>query len=390
MPNKVYSYGRQTIEDDDLRGVQETLKSIFLTQGPKVGEFEKAIAVKLGARNVTALCNGTAALHLAGLALGWKDGDIVITAPITFVASANCILYAGARPDLVDIESDFYTIDPNKLEEKLRSFAKAGRKVKAVVAIDYAGNPCDWSALRSLAKKYELQLVNDNCHALGAQYDDDIKYATRYADVACLSFHPVKHITTGEGGAALTNDDVLDARLKLLRTHGITKREDLLLQNDGPWYYEMQELGFNYRITDFQCALGVTQLRKVDRFLKERRESAEFYSRAFAGDERLVVPKVRANSAHAFHLYPLQIRFDKLRTTKKEFFEKMAERGIKCQVHYIPVHLQPYYRKRLGYTKGDYPVAEKFYEQEVSIPLYPGLLREDLEYIHRTILDVAV
>ena len=219
--------------------------------------------------------------------------------------------------------------------------------------------------------------------------DGDIMYAAKYADAVCLSFHPVKHITTGEGGAILTNNDSVDMRLKLLRTHGITKNEDLL-QREGPWYYEMQELGFNYRITDFQCALGETQLRKIDRFLKERREVAEFYNRAFVGDERFIIPKVRAKSLHAFHLYPLRIRFESLRTTKKEFFGKMAERGIRCQVHYIPVHLQPYYRKRFGFSRGDFSVAEKFYEQEVSIPMYPGLLLEDLEYIHRTILDMAV
>jgi len=387
MSNRIYSYGRQTIEEDDVASVEEVLRSRFLTQGPIVADFENALAIRTGARKVSATCNGTAALHLAGLSLGWKGGDIVITSPLTFVASANCILYAGAIADFVDIDPDFHTIDPNKLEEKLSLMTKSGKRIKAVVAVDYAGLPCDWDALKALSRRYEFQLVNDSCHSLGAKYKDDDHYAVKYADIVCLSFHPVKHITTGEGGATLSNNDELDARIKLLRTHGLAKSEKSLTNSDGPWYYEMLDLGFNYRITDFQCALGKNQLSKLDRFLTQRRGIADFYNNIFAGDDRLEIVRVPKGSVHSYHIYPLQVRFEKLRRTKREIFSALANKGIGCQVHYIPVHLQPYYQMRFGFKKGDFPIAERFYESEISIPIYPGLETEDLQYITKALLE---
>jgi dTDP-4-amino-4,6-dideoxygalactose transaminase len=308
---------------------------------------------------------------------------------MTFLATANCILYAGATPDFADIDSLNYTLDPAKVEERILHHHAQGRNVKAVIGVDFAGNPCDWDGLAVLAKRYDLQLVDDHCHALGSAYKGDRFFAAKYADAVSLSFHPVKHITTGEGGGIVTRHEWLDERIKALRTHGVSKESRLLAKSDGPWYYEMTEPGFNYRITDFQCALGISQLGKLDRFLRERRTIAAFYDSAFAGDERFVTPCVRGDSAHAYHLYPLQIDFSKLDISKAEFFVRLRDKRIQCQVHYIPLHLQPYYRDRYGFAAGDFPIAEEFYRREISIPMYPGLESDDLEYITRSIKNIA-
>lgn len=241
---KTFSYGHQTIDASDIKEVVKTLKDDWLTQGPTVHKFENALCKKFGSKYASVVSNGTAGLHLIALGLGWKKDDIVITTPITFLASANCAVYAGATPDFADIDESTYTIDPHKLEEKLKLYQQQNKKVKAVVAVDYAGNPCDWDALKNLQKLYGFQLVNDYCHALGAGYKNDFQYAPKYADAVNLSFHPVKHITTGEGGAILSNDELFDRKIKILRTHGITKDENILEKNDGPWYYEMHEVGF--------------------------------------------------------------------------------------------------------------------------------------------------
>lgn len=386
---KFYSYGKQTIQQDDIDAVTEVLKGDWLTQGPYVKQFEDDLAEKFGAKYVSAVANGTAGLHLIGLALGWGKDDIVITSPITFLASANCILYAGATPDFVDIDSSSYTIDTKKLEEKIISYRKKNKNVSAVVAVDYAGLPCDWKKLRELADKYSFQLINDNCHALGAELGNDPAYACKYADVVNMSFHPVKHITSGEGGAVLTKDNQIDEQIKILRTHGMTKDENYLSKNDGLWYYEMHSLGFNYRITDIQSALGSSQLKKLDQFVERRNEIAAYYDEAFKSDDRFLIPHVAKNIKHAYHLYPLQIKFDELKISKKDFFEKMREQNIGLQVHYIPVHTQPYYKNNFGFKDGDFPIAEEFYKNEVSIPIYPLLENEDLDYIVKTIKELA-
>lgn len=383
------SYGRQSVDEKDISVVCSVLRSDWLTQGPEVERFESALCQKLNAGYAAAVANGTAALHLTGLALGWQPGDIVITAPLTFLATANCILYAGARPDFCDIDPLSYTLDPNQVEERVKAHQKKGQKVKAVIGVDYAGHPCDWSALRDLADQYGFQLVADACHALGAAYDGDTGYALKYADIAVYSFHPVKHITTGEGGAVLTNHRAVDETIRRLRTHGMTKDPALLRENHGPWYYEMHELGYNYRITDMQCALGNRQLAKLDDFLVKRRTIARYYDQAFAEDQRLIPPKVREDVLHAYHLYPLRIRFDRLNMNKKTLFAGLKAKDIFCQVHYIPIHLQPYYQKHFGFNNGDYPISEEFYAQELSIPMHPRLCQADLDHIVQAITEAA-
>ena len=388
-----FSYGRQTIAQDDIEAVLRVLQSNWLTQGPIIQEFENNLSKKFGAKYVSVVSNGTAALHLTGLALGWKEKDIVITSPITFLASANCIVYAGATPDFVDIDEKYYTIDLNKLEIIIKKYQKEKKKIKAVVAVDYAGQPCDWIGLRFLANKYEFQLVNDNCHALGAKYYGSEKYALKYADAVCQSYHPVKHITTGEGGAVLTNNEEVNEKVKILRTHGIIKGENKCKlknkdSNKESWYYEMQVLGFNYRITDFQCALGISQLKKLDKFVKIRREIAKYYNKEFGNDERFIIPKAMKYAKHSYHLYPLLINCEKVKKSKVKIFNELKGSGINCQVHYIPVYLQPYYSENFGFKIGDFPASEQFYKNEISIPMYPSLSSINTRHISRIIKNI--
>ena len=375
------TYGKQTIELDDIEAIVEVLNGDWLTQGPKVKDFETVLKSYFGAKYSCVVSNGTAALHLASLALDWKPGDIIITSPITFLASANCIVYAGATPDFVDIDLSTYNIDINKLEERIIYYLNNGKKVKAVIGIDYAGHPCDWSELRYLADKYNFQLVNDNCHSLGAKYFNNRDYGLKYADIMTQSYHPVKHITTGEGGSVLTNEKDIDEKIRMLRSHGMTKNPKILSKNDGPWYYEMHDIGYNYRITDLQCAMGISQLSKLDSFIEKRRKIAKLYNYEFGESDFLKSPVENKNSKHAFHLYPLLIDFKKIKKKKKSFFNHMKSKNILLQVHYIPVHLQPFYQKNYGFKKGDFSNAEEFYKNEVSLPIYPRLLEEDQELV---------
>ncbi len=390
------SYGKQYIDDEDISAVISVLQSDFLTQGPSISHFEEGLCSFTGATFCTAVSNGTAALHLAGIALGWKKGDVILSTPITFLSSVNAIVFSGATPDFVDIHPETYTIDLEKLRIKIESYRNHNQHIKAVVAVDYAGNPCDWKALFELSKEFDFQLIADACHSLGATYNNDTSYAARFADITTLSFHPVKHITTGEGGAILTNNEELHKKVQLLRTHGMTKDADMLIQNDGPWYYEMIDLGYNYRLTDFQAALGSSQLKKLPGFIQKRKDLAKRYTDAFfhlhgqllteSGDTTqslLQLPFEQPSIQSAFHLYPILVNFEKLPITKIEFFQQMLSNGIRLQVHYIPVHLQPFYKNNFGFVRGDFPIAERFYELEFSLPLYPSLqIAEQDSVIH--------
>jgi len=392
------SYGSQTVNESDIAEVCSVLSSDLLTQGPKVTEFEQALCNKVGAKYATVVSSGTAALHLVGLALGWQKGMVVLTTPLTFLASANCILYAGATPDFVDIDPVSYTIDPNQLEAKIRLLRSQGKVIKAIVAVDYAGHPCDWEALKEISDKYELQLVDDSSHALGATYKNNPQGSCKYADVTIFSFHPVKNITTGEGGAVMSNDKALDERIKLLRSHGITKDVTQMQKNEGPWYYEMKELGFNYRITDIQCTLGINQLKRLDEFIEKRQFIATYYSKHFSEFDLLILPNVSPEISHAWHLYPLQINIkstnfkeeddEKLHLIKVDLFQKLKVQNIGVQVHYVPIHLQPYYKNNFSFKKGDFPLAESFYAREISIPIYPSLKLEEMEYVTKNILGI--
>lgn len=375
------SYGKQSIDQSDIDAVVSILKSEWLTQGGAVETFENNLKNYFGADYSTAVSNGTAALHLTGLALGWQPNDIVITTPITFLATANCIVYAGATPEFADINPVSYTIDPNQVEDKVRHHRSKNNPIKAVIGVDFAGHPCDWQSLRQIADKYELQLVNDNCHALGASLFGNKHYALAFADVVTQSYHPVKHITTGEGGSVLTNDPKIDENIKRLRNHGIRRSPLQLEKDDGPWYYEIVELGFNYRITDFQSALGSNQLNKLDDFVQRRRCIAHKYNETFSLIDSLNIPKTNTSIEHAYHLYSLQIDFEKLSFTKKYFFEELKKMGINMQVHYIPVHLQPFYKKKYGFKSSDFPKAENFYAKTVSIPIYPSLSDDDVKKV---------
>ena len=376
------SYGKQTIDKSDIEALVDVLKSDWLTQGPAITNFENDLSSFFGSDYACALANGTAALHLAGLALGWTENDIIITTPITFLATANCILYSGATPDFVDIDPKTYTIEPNLLEEKVDFYRSNGKNIKAIIGVDYAGHPCDWKSLRQIADKYDLILINDNCHAMGSLYDGSKKYAIKYADVITQSYHPVKHITTGEGGSVLTNNKDLIDKIISLRSHGIGKGNDKSeLNHNDPWYYEMEKLGYNYRITDFQCALGSNQLRKLEGFVAKRSSIAEQYNQYFKEINNLIIPFVNHDVQHSYHLYPLQINFKSFEINKRDFFIKMKKSGINLQVHYIPIHYQPFYANKFGFKKGDFPNSEKFYENIFSMPIFPSLSSKDLRFI---------
>lgn len=364
-------YGRQNIDEEDIETVIEALRSDWITQGLKVDEFEARVKEFCGARYAVAFNSGTSALHAAMFAAGIGPGDEVITTPLTFAATANAALYVGARPIFVDIDQKNYCIDTGKIEAAITP------RTRAIVPVDYAGYPVDMKPIREIADKHDLLVIEDAAHALGAERDG-AKVGAQ-ADMTMFSFHPVKHITTGEGGMIICSNPEYWRRLKLFRNHGITKDTEYLEANDGPWYYEMQELGYNFRITDIQCALGISQMKKLEKFLGERRLLATKYDREFSDVNWLQTPpRPSSGGRHAYHLYPLLLAGNIDRT---ELFTWLREHDIGVQVHYIPVHLQPYYRRRFGHKLGDFPQAENFYNREISLPLFPGLTPEQQEYV---------
>jgi len=385
---KPIPYGRQHITQDDIDTVTETLQSDYLTQGPKIAEFEKAFADYVGSEYAVALANGTAALHLCALALGVKDGDKVITTPITFAASANCIRYCGGEVVFSDIDPDSYLLDIKKVEELLEA-APLGT-YKGIIPVDFAGRSIDMQAFRALADKYSLWIIEDSCHAPGGFFHDDSGIAQRcgngnFADLAIFSFHPVKHIAAGEGGMITTNDKELYQALSALRTHGITKdaasfknsadfASGEVNASDYPaWYMEMQNLGYNYRLTDFQAALGLSQLTRAEDGLQKRRALARIYEQAFENK-----PFVKCQSGfvtgHAYHLYVIEV------SNRVGLYNYLRERKIFAQIHYIPCHLMPYYRER-GWKEGDFPHAEAYYKGCISLPMYPTLTPEEQQFV---------
>lgn len=361
-------YGRQDINEDDINAVVEVLKSDFLTTGPKVAEFEQKFAEYVGAKYAVAVSNGTAALHIACLAAGIKEGDEVITSPITFAASANCALYCGAKPVFADIDPVTYNIDCKSIEQLITD------KTKAIIPVHYTGQPCDMDEIHRIADKYNLLVIEDAAHAVGAEYKG--KKIGGLSDMTEFSFHPVKHITCGEGGIVTTNDEKLYEKLKLYRTHGITRNPNEMSKYDGAWYYEQIGLGYNYRITDFQSALGMSQLKRIETFLKRRREIADKYNQAFQNVDGITIPKQLKDTNSAWHLYVIQV--DK--SIRRQMFDFLRENNIGVNVHYIPVYTFSYYREH-GYQDVKCEHAEALYESIISLPMYYGLKDEEQDYV---------
>ena len=370
------SYGRQNIDKEDIKSVVKVLKSDFLTQGPIVKKFESRLEKKLNTKYVCCVSSATAALQLVAKSLNWKKGDKIVSSPITFIAGIAGAIHCGAFPEFIDIDKNTFNIDPNKLEDKL----KKQKNIKAALITDFAGQPSDWEDLHYLKKKYKIHLINDNCHSLGAKYKNNIGYATKYADVSCLSFHPVKHITTGEGGAILTNNKKLHSKFNLYRSHGITRSKNNIKK---PWLYEIDELGFNFRLSDISAALGISQLQKLDKFIKYRQEIAKKYNESLSEIHELKLPDLKPNRTHAYHLYVLRINFKKLKKNKFDLFQLFLKNKIKLQVHYIPIFLQPYFKKKYKIKHKDFQNTMDYYEEAFSIPIYYGLKNETIFKVNK-------
>lgn len=363
-------YSTQTITRADLKAVRESLRSKYLTQGNTVPRFENAVLSYVGADYSVAVSNATSALHIACLALGVGKGDIVWTSAITFVASANCAVYCGAEVDFVDIEQETYNMSVSDLHRKLQVAAKSGRLPKVVIPVHLTGQPCDMEGIRDLARQFGFRIIEDASHAIGARYKGAMIGKCEFSDVTIFSFHPVKIITTGEGGMAVTNDVAIADRMRSLRSHGITRdRRRMLREPDGPWYYEQLELGYNYRMTDIQAALGLSQLRRIETFLAQRRKIARIYDNVLAG-LNLTTPQLGLDCESAHHLYVVQLDADK----RLRAFEELRDANVMVNLHYIPVYRQPFYSK-FGYDINEYPNSEKYYSQAMSLPIFPKLTK---------------
>ncbi len=377
MKNFIYSdnnssfipYGRQGIDEEDIQAVVDVLRSDFLTTGPKVAEFENAVADYVGAEYAVAMNSGTAALHAAMYAVGVGPGDEVILPPMTFVATANCVVFQGATPVFADVDPDTLLINPAEVESKITE------RTKAIIAVDYTGQPCDYNALRDIAERHGLILVADACHSIGAQFNG--RNVGTLADLSVFSFHPVKHMTTGEGGMVVTNELEFAEKIRRFRNHGISM-DSRQRADHGIWSYEMEDLGYNYRITDFQCALGLSQLQNLPAFLKRRRQIAAQYNESFSRLQEVEPLELREDVLHAYHLYVVKTQDRVPDSGRAKFFRKMREKGIDVNVHYIPVHMHPFYRKRFNTHPGICSVAEAAYERILSFPIYPAMKAVDV------------
>ena len=369
-------YGKQTIEQDDIQAVVDVLKSDFLTTGPKIAEFEQTVADYVGAKYAVAISNGTSALHAACFAAGIEPGVEVITTPLTFAASANCVLYCGGTPVFADVDPKTYNIDPEDIQRKITD------RTKAIIAVHLAGQPCDMDAIHSIAREHGLIVIEDGAHALGSVYKG--KKVGSMSDMTTFSFHPVKPITTGEGGMIVTDNEDFYKKMILFRSHGITRDDSMMTRNDGPWFYQQFNLGYNYRITDIQCALGCSQMKKLDRFLARRKEIVARYNEAFADCDNIITPYQLSDTESGWHLYIVQVK----KCDRRQVFENMREKGIGVNVHYIPVYMHPYYQEH-GYENVHCANAEEIYSHIISLPLYPGLTSEQQDYVIDTLKSLC-
>lgn len=372
---KIINYGKQYIDNSDRKSVLKALEKSKITQGEEVFKFEKNLSKYFKSKYCVAVSSGSAALHLVAKALNWKKDDKIICSPITFVSAINSILHVGAKPLFVDINLNDYSLDLDLVEQKL----KKDKKIKAMIVTDYAGQPSDWIRINKLKKKYNIQLVNDNCHAIGSKINNDQGYAVKFSDAVCLSFHPVKTITTGEGGAILTNDIQIYKSTSINRSHGIIRFQENNKKFNG--YYEVQELGFNYRINDFQCALGSSQLKKINKFISKRNLIAKKYDTFFSKYKIFKIPPRKKNYFNSYHLYPLLIDFKKTKLDRRKLFKSFIKSKIVLQVHYVPVNIQPLYRKKIKFKKKEFKSTIHFYNHEVSLPIYYELTNKEIQFI---------
>ena len=373
-------YGKQEITSDDIDSVVNVLQSDFLTQGPQVPIFEKSVKDLVGVQHSIALNSATSALHVACMALGLSKGDILWTTPVTFVASANCGLYCRAKVDFVDIDPNSYNISLDALEKKLISSKMKGKLPKVVVVVHLCGQPCDMKEIADLSKRYGFKVIEDASHAIGAKYKGEFVGNCRYSDITVFSFHPVKIITTAEGGMALTNDKQLAQNMELYRSHGITRKPHIMThKSDGQWYYQQVALGYNYRMTDLQAALGVSQLKRLDDFLKKRQLLLENYEERLS-NLPIITPQQKPDRHSSLHLYVIRLKLAQLKNSRRKIFDELRDDGIGVNVHYIPIHLQPFFQK-MGFKKGDFPEAERYYSEAISIPLHHGMTSKDQEKV---------
>ena len=372
---KAIPYGHQQIDGSDIAAVARVLKSDWITQGSAVEQFEQAIARYCKVKYAVAFSSGTAALHGAYAVAGIGPGDEVITTPMTFAATANAIVYCGGKPVFADIQEDTPNIDPEEIKKKIT------KRTKALAPVDFAGHPAELDSIKKIAREHNLFVIEDAAHALGSEYNG--KKVGSFSDMTIFSFHPVKAITTGEGGMIVTERKDFYERLMAFRNHGIIKKP-----GKGPWYYEIQTPGYNFRLTDMQCALGLSQFKKLDKFVQRRREIVRQYNQAFRNVPGLMLPIEKAYAKSAYHLYPIRLRLELLKTGRRKIFEALREKGLGVQVHYIPLHLHPFYKKTFGYKKGDFPNAERYYERTISIPLFPGMTHAQARYVIKTIRTI--